>query len=332
MAKTTLNKETKSKPVLYLVVPCFNEEEVIDKSAAILLDKEKRLIKEKVISNKSKVLFVNDGSKDKTRDKLIDLANNNPDYAVVNFSANYGHQSAIFAGMMVAKDYADIVVTIDADLQQDIEALDKFIEKYNEGCDVVYGVRNDRNTDGFFKKFTASLYYKMMHFMGCKIIANSADYRLLSKKALNALAEYKESNLFLRGLIPTMGFNSDIVYFDVKEREAGSSKYTLSKMINLAIDGITSFSAAPLHMIFILGMIIVVLSVLMILITFIEYLQGKNVPGYSTLLIVLLISTGLMMLSLGIVGEYIGKIYSETKNRPRYIIDSVILKDKKNEK
>lgn len=331
MANKTAEK-FKERPVLYLVVPCFNEEEVIDKSSSILLEKEERLIKEKKISSKSKILFVNDGSKDKTEEKLVALANKNPRFAVVNFTANYGHQSAIFAGMMVAKDFADVVVTIDADLQQDIEALDRFIESYRNGCDVVYGVRNDRNTDGFFKKFTASLYYKMMHLMGCKVLANSADYRLLSKRACEALSQYKESNLFLRGLIPTMGFNSDIVYFDVKEREAGQSKYTLKKMINLAVDGITSFSATPLHMIFVLGFVIVAFSTVLTLITVVEYLQGKNVPGYSTLLIVLLISTGFIMLSLGIVGEYIGKIYSEVKGRPRYIIDSVIIKDKKEKK
>lgn len=316
-----------NKPILYLVVPCYNEEEVLDKSSKTLLNKQERLIKEEKISESSKILFVNDGSSDKTESMLNDLAKNNSRFAVVNFTANYGHQSAIYAGMMVAKDYADIVVTIDADLQQDIEALDKFIDAYKNGCDVVYGVRNDRKTDGLLKKFTASLYYKFMHFLGCNIISNSADYRLLSKRALNALSQYKESNLFLRGLIPTMGFNSDIVYFDVKEREAGSSKYTLKKMINLAIDGITSFSITPLHLIFVTGFIIVAFSLIMSIVTIIDYIQGKNVPGYSTLLIVMLISTGFIMLSLGIVGEYTGKIYTEAKGRPRYIIDSVILKD-----
>ena len=321
--------KTVKVPVLYLVVPCYNEEEVIDKSAKILLEKEERLIKEKKISPLSKVLFVNDGSRDRTEEKLCALAKKNDRYAVVNFTTNYGHQAAIYAGMMTAKDHADIAVTIDADLQQDIEALDRFIEAYQNGCDVVYGVRNDRKTDGAFKKLTASLYYSLMHFLGCKIIANSADYRLLSKKALETLSQYKESNLFLRGLIPTMGFHSDIVYFDVKEREAGSSKYTLKKMINLAIDGITSFSITPLHLIFVIGSLITLFSIFMIIFTVIGYLKGKNVPGYSTLLVVLLMSTGFIILSLGIVGEYIGKIYTEAKGRPRYVIDSVILKENK---
>ena len=327
-------KDSKKLPTLYLVVPCYNEEEVIDQSSAVLLEKEERLVKQGVIAPDSKVLFVNDGSKDNTREKLEALAKADSRYAVVNFTANYGHQSAIYAGMMVAKDFCDIAVTIDADLQQDIEALDRFIECYKKGCDVVYGVRNDRSSDSFFKKFTASAYYKMMRILGCDVLPNSADYRLLSKKALDALSHYKESNLFLRGLIPTMGFNSDIVYFDVKERAAGSSKYTLKKMINLAIDGVTSLSVTPLHFIFISGFIIIFLSVLLAIYTLVGFFNGQNVPGYSTITIVLLLSTGFIMMSLGVVGEYIGKIYTETKERPRYIIDSIVLTeaDNKNEK
>lgn len=321
----------KECPILYLVVPCYNEEEVIDQSSAVLLEKVERLAKQKTISSDSKVLFVNDGSKDSTREKLEMLAKKDSRYAVVNFTTNYGHQSAIYAGMMVAKDFADIAVTIDADLQQDIEALDDFISCYKKGCDVVYGVRNDRSSDSFFKKFTASAYYGFMRFLGCDVIPNSADYRLLSKKALNALSHYKESNLFLRGLIPTMGFNSDIVYFDVRERAAGSSKYTLKKMVNLAIDGVTSLSTTPLHFIFLAGFLIVFLSVLLAIYTVVGYFGGRNVPGYSTILIVLLLSTGFIMMSLGIVGEYIGKIYTETKERPRYIIDSIIHTDTKKE-
>lgn len=322
-------KKQSKKPILYLVVPCYNEEDVIDQSSAVLLEKEERLIKEKKISPDSKILFVNDGSKDKTREKLEALCKANKRYALVNFTANYGHQAAIYAGMITAKDYADVVVTIDADLQQDIEALDEFLTKYQEGNDVVYGVRNDRNSDSFFKKMTASVYYGFMKLLGCNILPNSADYRLMSKKALEALSQYKESNLFLRGLIPTMGFNSDIVYFDVKERAAGQSKYTFSKMFNLALDGITSFSVVPLHLICIMGIIFMLLSFILIIITIVDYILGKNVPGYSTLLIVMLLSTGFITFSLGIVGEYIGKIYSETKGRPRYLIDSVIIRNDK---
>lgn len=324
MKETNKQTENKKAPILYLVVPCFNEEEVIEKSAGIMLEKLKSLEKQKIISKDSKVLFVNDGSADATKQILESLVEKNKEFGVLNFTTNYGHQNAIYAGMVTAKDYADAVVTIDADLQQDINALDRFIEAYMRGNDVVYGVRNDRNTDGAFKKFTATMYYRFMHLLGCKIISNSADYRLLSKKALNILSQYKESNLFLRGLIPSIGLNSDTVYFDVKEREAGSSKYTFSKMANLAIDGITSFSIVPLHLICIAGFVIVALSGILLVISIIEWAQGKNVPGYTTLLVVMLIATGLIMLSLGIIGEYIAKIYTEVKGRPRYTIDSII--------
>lgn len=313
-------------PILYLVVPCYNEQEIITKSVQVLMDKINRLERKKVISVNSRVMFVNDGSTDGTLRILYELASDNKMISVVNLSGNYGHQSAILSGMMTAKR-ADIVVTIDADLQQDIEALDQFIESYKKGAEVVYGIRNDRNTDGAFKRVTALGYYKLMQVMGSKVIKNHADYRLVSRKVLNALAEYKESNLFLRGLIPTMGFPSDIVYFDVKEREAGESKYTLSKMLTLAMDGITSFTARPLHMIAGLGALVMMFSLVMIVISIIEWSQGKNVPGYTTLLVVILILFGVTLLSLGVIGEYIGKIYMETKARPKYIIDSVILKE-----
>lgn len=213
----------RTNTILYLVVPCYNEEEVLHKSAAVLLDKLDRLIQAGTISDKSKILFINDGSKDSTWQIIYELTRQNSKYAGLSFSRNYGHQSAILAGMMAARSKADAVVTIDADLQQDIEALDQFLECYQNGCEIVYGVRNDRDTDGFFKKSTAGLFYKLMHVLGCQTITNHADYRLMSKKALDALSEFHETNLFLRGLIPTMGFQSDIVYFDVKEREAGQS-------------------------------------------------------------------------------------------------------------
>lgn len=317
---------SRSCPVLYLVVPCYNEEEVINKSAHQLLDKLNRLESAGIVSNKSRIVFVNDGSRDNTLRMLHELAAGNEKYAVVSLSGNYGHQSAILSGMMTAKR-ADIVVTIDADLQQDIEALDQFIECYKNGAEVVYGIRNDRSADGAFKKLTALGYYKLMQIMGSKVIKNHADYRLVSRKVLDALAEYKETNLFLRGLIPTMGFPSDVVYFDVKEREAGQSKYTLSKMLTLAMDGITSFTARPLHMIAGLGAFVMLFSIVMIVISVIEWTQGKNVPGYTTLLVVILILFGVTLLSLGVIGEYIGKIYMETKGRPKFIIDTVVLKE-----
>lgn len=313
-------------PVLYLVVPCYNEEEIINKSAQLLLDKMLRLEEAEIVSKKSRILFVNDGSSDNTLKLLHELAAGNEKYAVVSLSGNYGHQSAILSGMMTAKK-ADIVVTIDADLQQDIEALDKFIECYKNGAEVVYGIRNDRSADRAFKKLTALGYYKLMQLMGSKVIKNHADYRLVSRKVLDALSEYKETNLFLRGLIPTMGFPSDVVYFDVKEREAGESKYTLAKMMTLAMDGITSFTARPLHIIAVIGAFVVLWSIVMIIISLIEWIQGKNVPGYTTILIMMLSLSGVILLSLGVIGEYIGKIYMEIKNRPKYIIDTVILKE-----
>ena len=319
--------ENRERPLLILVVPCYNEEEIIEKTAAVLSDKIRRLASERIIDAGSRILFVDDGSKDRTFSLLYQIAQDNPLCSVVKLAGNRGHQNAILAGMMTAKDRADIVVTIDADLQQDIEALDRFIACYKAGSEVVYGVRNDRSSDGFMKKTTASLYYKLMQGLGSNVLPNHADYRLVSNKVLTALEDYKEVNLFLRGLIPAMGFPSDIVYFDVKEREAGSSKYTFKKMLTLAMDGITSFSTRPLHLIGLIGCIVVFLSFIMCIIAVIDWALGRNVPGYTTLLIVTLIMSGVLLLSLGVIGEYIGKIYMEAKHRPHYIIDSVIWRE-----
>ncbi len=314
-------------PTLYLVIPCYNEEEVIEKTAAVVKDKINRLADEGKIERDSKALFVNDGSSDNTLHMLHELSKRDPFYGVLSFAGNYGHQSAILAGMMEARHYADAVVTIDADLQQDIEALDDFLAAYMSGCDVVYGVRNDRKTDGFLKKATATMYYKLMHMLGSSALTNSADYRLMSSKALDALSEYEESSLFLRGLIPTMGFSSDIVYFDVKEREAGQSKYTFKKMMTLALDGITSCSIRPLRMIGSFGFITVIAALVLIIISVVDWANGKNVQGYTTLLIVMLVLGGVILISLGVMGEYIGKTYMEAKHRPRYIVDTVVLRE-----
>ncbi len=314
-------------PLLVLVVPCYNEEAIIEKSAQVLSDKIKALSGSGVISKGSRILFVDDGSTDNTLALIHALCDKDPVFSVIKFAANRGHQNAILAGMMTAKGTADIVVTIDADLQQDIEALDEFIEKYRSGCEVVYGIRNDRNSDGFMKKFTATAYYKLMRSLGTSVIPNHADYRLVSAKVLESLSEYREVNLFLRGLIPTIGFKSGVVYFDVREREAGSSKYTVSKMLKLAIDGITSFSTRPLHLIGLLGFIVVIFGVIMCIVGLVDWMNGRNVPGYTTLLIIMLVSTGVILLSLGVIGEYIAKIYMETKHRPPYIIDSVVWQD-----
>ena len=314
-------------PTLYLVVPCYNEEEVIEKTAAILKEKMTSLMDAGRIEHESKVLFVNDGSTDSTLKMLHDIAKADATFGVLSFAGNYGHQSAILAGMMEARFYADAVVTIDADLQQDIDALEKFLDAYMAGAEVVYGVRNDRKTDGFFKKATATLYYKLMHALGSGALANSADYRLMSAKALDALSEFEESSLFLRGLIPSMGMASDIVYFDVKEREAGRSKYTLKKMMTLALDGITSSSIRPLRMIGVLGFITVIAAIVMVIFSIIDWANGNAVQGYTTTLIVTLVLGGVILVSLGVMGEYLGKTYMETKHRPRYIIDSVVLRE-----
>lgn len=321
-----MDKKLRGK-ILYLVVPCYNEEEALPASAAKMKDKLLRLIDMQKISRKSKILFVNDGSRDKTWKIIHHLCNEDTIFSGMSFSRNYGHQSAILAGMMTARDYADIVVTIDADLQQDIEALDRFIDCYNDGCEIVYGVRNDRDTDGFLKKVSATLFYKLMHILGCNVLSNHADYRLLSRKALDALAEYKEVNLFLRGLIPTMGFQSDVVYFDVKERDAGKSKYTFKKMMTLAVDGITSMSTRPIQIITLLGFLVSIFSFVMIIYCVWDWFSGHNVPGYTTTLVVTLLTGGLTIFSLGIVGEYVGKIYLEAKARPRYIIEAFVWKE-----
>lgn len=321
-----MNTEARTNPILYLVVPCYNEEEIIKDSMETLKKKLSSLTEQGIVHRDSRILFVDDGSRDNTLQLLTDAAKKDPVFIVVSLVSNCGHQNALLAGMMMSKK-ADIVISIDADLQQDIDAVEAFIECYRNGAEVVYGVRNDRNTDGFFKKLTASGYYGFMRAMGTSVIRNHADYRLVSSKVINALSGYGENNLFLRGLIPTLGFPSDTVYFDVKERTAGSSKYTLSKMIRLATDGITSFTTRPLRIISGMGLVVVLLSIVLSIISFVEWFQGKNVPGYTTLLLVILFLSGTILLSLGVIGEYIGKIYLESKNRPRYIIDSVIMKD-----
>ena len=316
----------RDNPVLYLVVPCYNEEAIILESAGIMKAKIEELISSGAVGRDSRILFVNDGSKDNTFKLLSEAARKDPVYILVSLVGNTGHQNALWAGIMTASK-ADVVITIDADLQQDINAIGEFLERYREGAEVVYGIRNNRESDGLFKKLSALSYYKLMHIMGSRILKNHADYRLISRKVIDALKEYNESNLFLRGLIPSLGFPSDIVYFDTKERTGGETKYTLSKMVRLATDGITSFTIRPLRIVSFTGIFTMLLSLFFAVFSFIEWLQGKNVPGYTTLLLVMLIMAGVIQLSLGVIGEYLGKIYLETKNRPKYLIDCVICKD-----
>lgn len=315
-------------PVLYLVLPCYNEEEVLPSSVEKLLKKYEQLVEEEKISTDSRLLFVNDGSRDRTWEIITEQFSKHFEIAGVNLSRNRGHQHAVHAGLMVAKEKADLAISIDADLQQDIDAIDLMLDKFNAGCDIVFGIRNDRGTDGFIKKTTALGFYKLMQIMGCEVIKNHADYRMMSKRAIEALAEYNEVNLFLRGLVPEIGFKTDVVYFDVKEREAGVSKYTMKKMIAFAIDGITSFSIKPLQLITLIGMVVLLISLFMIVTTITDFFMGKTVAGWATTVCSIWFLGSVQLISIGIIGEYIGKMYMETKARPKYHIESVLWKEK----
>lgn len=308
---------------LCLVVPCFNEEETLTTTYEKLSAKMNELIDNKIIDSNSHVLMVNDGSKDNTWPLIEKFSEENKMFSGISFSRNFGHQSAVLAGMFYAtKNYTDMDVTIsiDADLQQDINAIELFVEEYNKGSEIVYGVRNDRSSDGFFKKVTAVGFYNFMNALGCNTIKNHADYRLVSKKAIIELMEYGEVNLFLRGLIPSLGFQTSKVNFDVKERELGQSKYNLTKMLTLAFDGITSFSIRPMRMIGTLGGGVSAISFVWLIVTLVMLLFGAaDVMAFIACSIWLF--GGLILLSLGIIGEYIGKMYMETKHRPRFIIE-----------
>lgn len=308
-------------PILYIVIPCYNEEEVLKETTKRLKTKLKKLLKEKTISTKSRVMYVNDGSKDRTWDIIKNINSKDKLFTGISLSRNRGHQNALLAGLLTAKEYADIVISMDSDLQDDIDAIDEMIKKYLEGNDIVYGVRSKRKKDSFFKKKTAEGFYKIMNLLGVECIYNHADYRLTSKKVLEELSNYKEVNLFLRGIFPLVGFKSDIVYYEREERFAGKSKYPLSKMMNFAWDGITSFSIKPLRMICVLGFIILFISILIMIYSIIRKITGNTVPGWTFLSISIWFIGGIQMISIGIIGEYIGKMYQETKQRPRYIIE-----------
>ena len=309
---------------LYVVIPCYNEEEVIEKTCDVLSDKLKKLINDKKIDKNSKIMFVNDGSKDKTWEIIERLHKDNKIVSGVNLSRNRGHQNALLAGLMVSKNYADITISMDADLQDDINVIDKMIEENEKGFDIVYGVRSARKKDSFFKKHTAQFFYKLMRWFGVDIVYNHADCRLMNKRSLEALEDFKETNLFLRGIVPLIGFKSSIAYYERGERFAGESKYPLKKMLSFAVDGITSFSVQPLRLIFSLGLIILFISIAIMIYSLVVKILGNTVDGWTFLSISIWFIGGLQMLSIGVIGEYIGKIYSETKRRPRYIIDEVL--------
>jgi len=309
---------------LYLVIPCYNEEAVLDETKKRLDQKMKKLIKEKKISKDSRVVFVNDGSKDKTWEKIVSFHEEDSLFSGINLSRNRGHQNALLAGLMTVREDADMVISMDADLQDDIEVIDQFVSQYQKGNDVVYGVRSSRKTDTFFKRNTALLFYRMMEKMGVQIVYNHADYRLMSKRALNALAEFKEVNLFLRGMVPLVGYPSSTVTYERAERFAGESKYPLKKMLSFAFDGITSFSIKPIRFILFLGMFIFLCSIFILIYSLIRYFQGAVILGWTSLMVSIWALGGLQLFAIGIIGEYIGKVYMESKARPRFIIENYL--------
>ena len=312
------------KDILYLVIPCYNEEAVLHETAKRLKEKISTMVSEGMISIKSRIMFVNDGSKDDTWNIIQELHEKDSVFSGVSLSRNRGHQNALLAGLMTAKEYADMVISLDADLQDDIDAIDQFVEKYYEGYDIVYGVRNKRETDTFFKRNTALAFYKFQAFMGVDAVYNHADYRLMSKRALEGLEEFKEVNLFLRGIVPLIGYQYTTVAYDRNERFAGESKYPLKKMLAFALDGITSFSIKPIRFVTMTGFFIFLGSILVILYSFIRKILGFTVGGWAFLACSIWLLGGIELLGLGVVGEYIGKIYNEAKQRPRYIISDIL--------
>jgi len=306
---------------LMVVIPCYNEEEVLAETSRRLKLKMKALVDGGLCDADSRVLLVDDGSKDKTWQIIRALHEENPLFEGLKLSRNRGHQNALLAGLMTARRHCDFSISMDADLQDDMDAMDRFIAEYKDGCDVVYGVRNKRASDTFFKRQTALAFYRLMKGLGVDITFNHADYRLMSCRALDALAGFREVNLFLRGLAPLVGFQSGYVYYDRSERFAGESKYPFKKMLAFAIDGITSFSVKPLRLITTLGLVIFLVSLLMLLYILIAFLVGRTVTGWTSTLASIWLIGGIQLLSLGIIGEYIGKIYNESKHRPRFIID-----------
>lgn len=318
-------------PILYIVIPCYNEEKVLPVTNALFADKLSALIQNGEISEKSRVLFVDDGSKDNTWAVISDLRAKNPQFAGLKLSRNQGHQNALLAGLMTAKNYADITISIDCDGQDDVDAMDKMLKEYKDGAEIVYGVRAARDTDTVFKRTTAKWYYKILNLLGAEVVYNHADYRLMSRRALEALSQFHEVNLFLRGLVPLVGFKSSSVYYDRKERMAGESHYPLSKMLSLGFNGITSLSVRPLKLITSLGFLMSLVSLMAVVVTVIIKLFGYTVQGWTSLLCVIFLLGGIQIFCLGVIGEYIGKMYAETKARPRYIIEKNTLENTKDD-
>lgn len=309
------------KPILYIVIPCYNEENVLPITAPMFKNKLVELINKFGLSEKSKILFVNDGSIDTTWQIISSLCEKENFYCGISLSKNYGHQNALLAGLMEAKDKCDVTISIDCDGQDDLNAMNDMIKEYLCGCEIVYGVRSDRNTDTVFKRTTAQTFYKFINLMGAKTVYNHADYRLISSKALNELSKFSEVNIYLRGMVPMVGFKSTSVYYKRGNRLAGKGHYPLKKMVSLALDGITSLSIKPIRLITILGFIIVIISFIGVIWSVITKILGKSVAGWSSIVSIICMLGGIQILSIGVIGEYIGKIYLETKKRPRYIIE-----------
>lgn len=313
--------------ILYIVVPCYNEQEVLPETSKRLLCKVMALREQQKIDANSRIMFVNDGSKDATWQIIRRLCEDNPVYAGVNLSRNRGHQNALLAGIATAAEHADMIVSMDADLQDDINALDEMIAAYDAGNDIVYGVRSSRKKDSFFKRNSAQLFYRLMKLLGAEIVYNHADYRLLSRRAAEALLEFDEVNLFLRGIVPMVGYPSTTVSYERGERFAGESKYPLGRMITFALEGITSLSVKPIRMITVMGLLVCGVSLIMLIKAFVDYLSGNVEPGWTSLIISIWVLGGLQLFAIGIIGEYIGKTYMETKERPKFIIESVLLQE-----
>ena len=313
--------------ILYIVVPCYNEEEVLPETSRRLRAKLEGLMAAGKISERSRVLFVNDGSRDRTWELITRLHGECPLFCGADLSRNRGHQNALLAGLMTAKERCDMAISMDADLQDDIDAVDAMVDKYYEGCDVVYGVRSSRKNDSFFKRFTAEGFYRVMNALGAETVFNHADYRLLSRRALEGLAAFKEVNLFLRGIVPLVGYPSAAVEYERGERFAGESKYPLKKMLSFAMEGITSLSVKPIRYITLLGFLIFLVSIVMLATFIVKWALGMTVAGWASVICSVWAIGGLILLSLGVIGEYIGKIYLETKQRPRFLIRTVLEED-----
>ena len=310
--------------ILYIVVPCYNEEEVLPETSRRLREKLEALMAAGTISRDSRVLFVNDGSKDRTWQLIEELHESCPLFSGVDLSRNRGHQNALLAGLMTDKERCDMAISMDADLQDDIDAVDAMVEQYYAGCDIVYGVRSSRKKDTFFKRFTAEGFYRLMNSMGAETVFNHADYRLMSRRALEGLAEFKEVNLFLRGIVPMIGYRTGTVEYERGERFAGESKYPLKKMLSFAMEGITSLSVKPIRMITGLGFLVFLVSIAMLIYSIVRWAMGETILGWASLICSVWAIGGLILLSLGVIGEYIGKVYLETKERPRFLIREVL--------